>query len=66
VKSTRWSGKGRSDVPKPSELRSAYDCPVCHEWCLSHVEGATPAEIEYILQEHAYDCFGFPDELRAA
>ena len=48
---------------KPYSIRV---CPVCDDWQLQGADMLLKAEIEQIILEHLYECFGVPVELRAA
>lgn len=42
---------------------AVYECPVCHDWCLTGIELATKEELNYLARSHLMECYGVPEEL---
>lgn len=42
---------------------AVYECPVCHNWCLTGTELLDRIELNQIAREHLLECFGVPEEM---
>ena len=53
-------------MERKSKIFSVKVCPVCEDWQIQGGDLITKQELEEFYLEHLYECFGVPEEMRAA